>query len=102
MTRTKIFIPTSPDIEEWGGETQGVYITASEVHDVITSNDHRCAWETTRRGQLQPCDRDTVAIRWDHTNHVLTQVCKGHARGILVPLSFITEVAMVPRERRQA
>lgn len=98
MTRTNVFIPAPHEIEEIGGRTDGVYVTASEVSDVITSKDHRCAWETSRRGQLEPCGKDAVAIRWDINNHVLTGVCKGHAHGILVPLAFITEVARTVRE----
>lgn len=88
MTRANVFIPAPHD-----GSSDGVYVTASEVRDVITSKDHRCEWETSRRGQLEPCGKDAVAIRWDINNHVFTGVCKGHAHGMVVPLAFIVEVA---------
>jgi len=71
----------------------GVYVTAAEVYDVIHSSHLHCCWEVRRDGELQPCGKEAVAIRFDENNGGLGEVCKHHAKRVLVPLTFIAEVA---------
>lgn len=71
----------------------GVFVTAAEVYDVIHSSHIHCCWEVTHDGELQPCMKPAVAIRFDENNGGLGEVCKYHAKRILVPLAFIAEVA---------
>jgi hypothetical protein len=68
-------------------------VTASEVRDVLTSRHLYCGWEVSRKGGLEPCGKDAVAIRFDETNGGVGEVCKHHAKGLLVPLEFIAWVA---------
>lgn len=73
--------------------TGSVYVTASEVRAVLTSSHLHCGWEVTRQGQVEPCGKPAVAIRYDEDNGGLGEVCKHHTKGSLVPLSFVAEVA---------
>ena len=68
-------------------------VTASEVRDVLTSSHLHCMWEVTRAGELEPCGKTAVAVRWDEQTDTLGEVCKHHTCGVVVPLSFIAEVA---------
>lgn len=92
MSDSKIFIPF-PLVVDDGFTATGVYVTASEVRDVLTSSHLHCGWEVSRGGQAEPCGKEAVAIRWDEQHGVLGEVCKAHACRVLVPLSFIAEVA---------
>lgn len=76
-----------------GYRAEAVNVTASEVRDVLTSSHMHCGWETTRKGELEPCGKEAVAIRYDEWNGTVSEVCKAHAHRILVPLSFIAHVA---------
>ena len=38
-----------------------------------------CSWETTRDGELAPCERPAVAVRRDTVNGGFGPVCKHHA-----------------------
>lgn len=82
-----------PDFYTDGYQSAGVYVTASEVRDVLTSSHLHCTWETTRDGHLEPCGKTAVAIRYDENNGVLGEVCKAHTARVMVPLSFIASVA---------
>lgn len=58
------WMPDSP--VEW--KSDGVLVTASEVRDVLTSSHIHCTWEVSRRGELNPCGKTAVAIRYDENN----------------------------------
>lgn len=88
MSESKTFIEI-PDDPEY----TGVYITASGVRDVLTSSHLHCTWEVSRNGCAEPCMKPAVAIRYDEQNGVLSEVCKHHAKRVLVPLEFIVKVA---------
>lgn len=74
-------------------KSDGIYITASAVRDVLTTSHLHCTWEVTRDGILDACGKTAVAIRFDEGTGELGEVCKHHANRMLVPLSFITEAA---------
>lgn len=84
------WMPDSP--VEW--KSDGVLVTASEVRDVLTSSHIHCTWEVSRRGELNPCGKTAVAIRYDENNGGVTEVCKHHASRMLVPLTFIAAVVV--------
>lgn len=89
---TRVFIPwekKSPD----SYRSDGIYVTASGVRDVLTSSHLHCTWDTTRSGVVEPCMKPAVAIRVDEELGILSEVCKAHACRVLVPLSFVAQVA---------
>ena len=90
MTERYCDIPHPSD--EYRSEV--VRVTASEVRDVLTSSHLHCTWETTRGGELEPCGKTAVAIRYDEANGGISEVCKAHACRVLVPLNFIAVVAL--------
>lgn len=92
MSDTKVWLP-HPHITPDGYESDGAFVTASEVRDVLTGSHLACTWETTRDGQLEACMKPAVAIRFDEENGICGEVCKHHAKRVLVPLAFIAEVA---------
>ncbi len=69
-----------------------VRITASEVRDVLTSSHLHCGWEVARNGELEPCGKTAVAIRYDEQNGALGEVCKHHTARVMVPLWYIAAV----------
>jgi hypothetical protein len=88
----RVFIPWPHRVDD-DYASDGVYVTEAAVRDVLHSSHLHCTWEVTRGGQLEPCMKTAVAIRYDENAGELTEVCKAHAVRILVPLSFIAEVA---------
>ena len=92
MSESRVFIPWDHMVEP-GYHSEGVYVTASEVRDVLASSHLHCGWEVSRNGEAQPCMKTAVAIRYDEEHGALGEVCKAHAVRVLVPLSFIADVA---------
>lgn len=52
-----------------------------------------CYEEVTRKGQLEPCDKVSVAMRIDETFGGRYPVCIYHTRQPMVPLDDIREAA---------
>lgn len=50
-----------------------------------------CSEGVTRRGEYQPCDKTTVAVRYDPEDGSPYPVCAYHARADMVPLAKIME-----------
>lgn len=50
-----------------------------------------CTEGVTRRGQYVPCDKTTVAVRYDPDSGDPYPVCAHHARADMVPLLKILE-----------
>jgi len=92
MSESRVFIPWHLDVNDVYS-SDGIYVTASGVRDVLTSSHLHCSWETTRGGVAEPCMKPAVAIRVDEELGILSEVCKAHACRVMVPLSFIAEVA---------
>ena len=92
MSEPRVFIPWMHAVGD-DYDSEGVWVTASEVRDVLTTSHMHCGWEVSRGGEAQPCRKTAVAIRYDEENGVLGEVCKAHAARVLVPLSFIAQTA---------
>lgn len=92
MSENRVFIPWSHEVDT-DYYSEGVYVTASEVRDVLTTSHMHCGWEVSRRGEAQPCMKTAVAIRYDEEHRVLGEVCKAHAVRVMVPLAFVAQVA---------
>lgn len=92
MSEPRVFIPWMHAVGD-DYDSEGVWVTASEVRDVLTTSHMHCGWEVSRGGEAQPCGKTAVAIRYDEEHGVLGEVCKAHAARVLVPLSFIAQVA---------
>lgn len=91
MSEPRVFIPWMHEVD--GYYSEGVWVTASEVRDVLATSHMHCGWEVSRGGEAQPCMKTAVAIRYDEEHGALGEVCKAHAVRVLVPLSFIAQVA---------
>lgn len=92
MSEPRVWLEDLPDTpREWSSD--GVYVTAAEVRDVLTSSHLHCCWQVTRDGRADVCGKPAVAIRYDESNGGVGEVCKHHAKRMLVPLSFIATVA---------
>lgn len=92
MSEPRVFIPWMHAVGD-DYDSEGVWVTASEVRDVLTTSHMHCGWEVSRGGEAQPCRKTAVAIRYDEEHGVLGEVCKAHAARVLVPLSFIAQTA---------
>ena len=92
MSEPRVFIPWMHAVGD-DYDSEGVWVTASEVRDVLTTSHMHCGWEVSRGGEVQLCRKTAVAIRYDEEHGVLGEVCKAHAARVLVPLSFIAQVA---------
>lgn len=55
---------------------------------------HECHEEVSRRGELQPCDIQSVGLRVDPQENAPYPVCKRHSRAPMVPLPAIAEAIM--------
>ena len=61
-----------------------------------------CCEEVNRRGELQPCDRPAVALRYDpreeFENADPYAVCAFHSRSPMMPLRDLLSVSLIPVE----
>lgn len=69
-----------------------------DEHSCISTEDaahaarqSECHEEVSRRGELQPCDLPSVAVRIDSQFNLPYPVCKRHVRGHMVPLVTVAE-----------
>jgi len=48
---------------------------------------HKCCTEVSRRGEVQPCDKEAVAVAVDWGCGSCWPVCKHHTRGSVLSLA---------------
>lgn len=69
-----------------------------DLSHIRKSPDH-CWAQTTRDGELVPCDKPAVAVRLDYSESETGDpypVCKYHAAGEMVPLRVLLGVEVTP------
>lgn len=74
-----------------GAESYDDHSCLSTEDIAYAARQRECHEEVSRRGELQPCGRPSVAVRIDSRFNLPYPVCKSHTRGQMVPLASVAE-----------